>query len=61
MKRILCVVLSLMLFLGMTSMASADAPLELTLWVNEAHTEIFNYGAELYNQAHPDAPISLNM
>ena len=61
MKRILCVVVSLMLLLGMMGVASAEAPLELTLWVNEAHTEIFNYGAELYNQAHPDAPISLNM
>ena len=28
-------------------------PIELICWVNEAHTDIFEYGAELYNEAHP--------
>ncbi len=60
MKRILSIVLTLALVLGVTS-AKAASPVELTLWVNEAHVEIYEYGEKLYNELHPDAPISLNL
>lgn len=36
-------------------------PIELVCWVNEEHTDIFEYGAELYNKAHPNNPIELTL
>lgn len=49
------------LTLGMSLTALADAT-PLTLWVsNELHTSMFKFGEEAYNEAHPDAPVELNI
>ena len=46
-----------------TSMtALADDPTELTVWVsNELHKGIFEFGENAYNEAHPDAPVDVNV
>lgn len=36
-------------------------PIELTCWVNEEHTDIFEYGQELYNAEHPNNPLELSL
>lgn len=36
-------------------------PIELICWVNEEHTDIFEYGEQLYNEAHPEAPLELSL
>ena len=30
-------------------------------WVNEEHTDIFEYGEQLYDEAHPEAPLELSL
>ena len=44
-----------------TDTAEPADPIKLTCWVNEQHTEIFEYGAELYNEEHPNNPIELSL
>lgn len=45
---------------SMTSFAAE--PTELTVWVsNELHNSIFEFGEKAYNEAHPDAPVDVNV
>lgn len=36
-------------------------PIELVCWVNEEHTDIFEYGEQLYNEKYPNAPLELSL
>ena len=45
---------------SMTALA-AD-PTEITVWVaNELHNSMFEFGENAYNEAHPDAPVNVNV
>jgi arabinosaccharide transport system substrate-binding protein len=47
---------------GSTKENSGPAdPIELIFWVNEAHTGIFEFGEQLYNEKHPNNPLKLSM
>jgi len=61
MKKLFGILVALVLVFSLAATALAEDPIELTLWVNEAHVDIFEYGAKLYNEKHPDAPIELNL
>ncbi len=61
MKKRFGILVALVLVFSLAATALAEDPIELTLWVNEAHVDIFEYGAKLYNEKHPDAPIELNL
>lgn len=50
------------LALGMSGNAMAEEPAQITVWVaNELHTSMFEFGEKAYNEAHPDAPVDVNV
>lgn len=61
MKRFLSVIFTLVMLVSLIPSAMAADTIELTLWVNEAHVPIFEYGEKLYNELHPDRPIEVTL
>ena len=56
MKKLLAVLLTLALMLGMCSALAEDEPIKLTLWTfQELHTQLYKEMLETWN-ANPDNP-----
>ena len=62
MKKVALLISTAALVAAGSMTALAADPTEITVWVaNELHNSMFEFGEKAYNEAHPDAPVDVNV